>query len=73
MMNGKEERRSGARNKDPERGTRIWDGVRNTLRPCVNSVISPGNEDPPCAHMEGRVTLYLAVGDRKSHDTLIRQ
>ena len=49
------------RNEDPERGTRIWDGVRDTLRPYVNSVISPGNEDPSCVHMGGRVTLYLDV------------
>ena len=61
MMNGNEERRSGTRNEDPERGTRIWDGVQDTLQPCVNSVISPGNEDPPCVHMGGRVTLYLDV------------
>ena len=53
------ERGSGARSEDPEQGARIRDGVRNTLRPCVNSVISPGNEDPPCVHMGERVTLYL--------------
>ena len=50
-----EERGSGMRNEDPEQGTRIWDQERDTLRPCVNSVISPGNEDPPCVHMGGRV------------------
>ena len=32
-LSGNEERGSGARNEDLERGTRIWDGVRNTLRP----------------------------------------
>ena len=39
------------RNEDPVRGTRIWNGERNTLRPGVNSVIIRGNEDPPCVHM----------------------
>ena len=51
--NGNEEQGSRARSEDPEQGTRIWDGVRNTLRPCVNSVIIRGNEDPPCVHMGG--------------------
>ena len=69
-----EERGSGTRNKDPERGMRIRnedlergmrirneDGVRDTLRPCVNSVITLGNEDLHCVHMWGRVTLFLDV------------
>ena len=49
------------RNKDPERGTRLWDGARDTLRPCPNGVITLGNEDPPCGHMGGQVTLFLDV------------
>ena len=56
-----EERGSGTRNEDRERGTRIWNGVRDTLRPCLNSAITLGNEDPPCLHMGGRVTLFLDV------------
>ena len=40
---------------------RIWNGVRNTLRPCVNSMVIRGNKDLPCVHMGGRVTLYLDV------------
>ena len=48
------ERGSRTRNEDPERGTKH-------LRPCVNSAIIRGNEDPPCVHMGGRVTLYLDV------------
>ena len=82
------EERGSVRNEDPERGTRIWNGERNTLRPCVNSVIIRGNEDPPCVHM-GRGSDPLsrclnksdkskcigndAFGDRKSRDTLISQ
>ena len=41
------------RNEDSEQGTRIWNGVRKTLRPCVNSTIIRGNKDPPCVHMGG--------------------
>ena len=80
-----EERGSGARNEDQERGTRIWNGIRNTLRPCVNSIIIRGNEDPPCVHMGGtsdplsrciiksKFIGNYAFGDRKSRDTLISQ
>ena len=45
------ERGSRTRNEDPERGTRIRKGVRDTLRPCPYSVITLGNEDPPCVHI----------------------
>ena len=56
-----EERGSGMRNEDPERGTRLWDGARDTLRPSPNGVITWGNEDPPRVHIGGRVTLFLDV------------
>ena len=67
---------------------RIWNGERNTLRPCVNSVIIRGNEDLPCVHMGGTsdpLSRCLnksdkskcigndAFGDQKSRDTLISQ
>ena len=48
-----EEQGSGTRTEEPEPGMRIWNGERNTLQPCVNSVIIQGNEDPPCVHMGG--------------------
>ena len=86
IRNEDPERGSGTRiqNEDPERGTRIWDGVLDTLQPCVNSVITLGNEDPPCVHMGGRVTLFLCIirskciGNdvvcyRKPRDVLISQ
>ena len=73
------------RNKDPEGGMRIRNGVRNTLRPCVNSIIIRGNKDPPCVHMGGTSAPLSrcitkskcignnAFGDLKSRDTLISQ
>ena len=73
-----EERGSGTRNEDLERG-------RNTLRPCVNSIIIQGNEDLPCVHMgirsdplsrciiKSKCIGNDAFGDRKSRDMLISQ
>ena len=75
----------GTRNDDPERGTRILNGVLNTLRPCVYSIIIGGNDDLPCVHMGGmsdplsrciiksKCIGNNAFGDRKSRDTLISQ
>ena len=52
---------SGTRNETPERGTRLWDGARDPLRPCPNGVINRGNEDPPCVHMGGMSDPFLDV------------
>ena len=73
------------RNEDPERGTRLWDGARDTLRPCPNGVITWGNEDPPCVHMGGtsdpfsryiirsKCTGNDVICYRKPRDVLISQ
>ena len=76
------------RNEDPERGTRIWNGERNTLQSCVNCVIIRGNEDPPYVHIGGTCDPLSrclkksdrskcigndAFGDRKSCDTFFSQ
>ena len=61
VRNRNEERGTGTRIDEPERGTRLWNKARETLRPCPNSVTTRGNEDPPCVYMGGRVTLFLDV------------
>ena len=58
---GNGERGTGTGNKEPERGTRLWNEARETLRPYPNSVTARGNKDPPCVYMGGRVTLFLDV------------
>ena len=40
-------------NEEPERGTRLWNEARETVRPYPNSITAWGNKDPPCVHMGG--------------------
>ena len=48
-------------NEKPERGTRLWNEARETLRPYPNSITGTGNEDPPCVYMGGQLTPCLDV------------